>query len=140
MSPSGSYTPSTKAASFHDRVMSFKDSLHSHELRQLLSSITMDEFQELREASASVILPIVVDWLYDPVTQSLALVYLWETAKQFPALFRRAENSQLILKCYSALDGVSSSDTFSPEEITQIREFIALACSRTTSPAMSWSV
>jgi hypothetical protein len=120
MSPSGSYAPSTKAASFHDRVMSFKDSLHSHELRQLLSSITMDEFQELREASASVILPIVVDWLYgthtelsavtspthsfyssDPVTQSLALVYLWETAKQFPALFRRAENSQLTLKCYS---------------------------------------
>jgi hypothetical protein len=75
MSPSGSYTPTTKAASFHDRVMSFKDSLHSHELRQLLSSITMDEFQELREASASVILPIVVDWLYGTHTE-LSLPFL----------------------------------------------------------------
>jgi hypothetical protein len=70
MSPSGSYTPTTKAASFHDRVMSFKDSLHSHELRQLLS-----EFQELREASASVILPVVVDWLYGtPIELSLQLL------------------------------------------------------------------
>jgi hypothetical protein len=51
-------------ASFHERIMSFKDALHSPELRDLLGSITMTEFQELKEPSVALILPIIVNWLY----------------------------------------------------------------------------
>jgi hypothetical protein len=50
--------------------MSFKDALHSPELRDLLGSITMTEFQELKEPSVSLILPVIVNWLYGTPTRS----------------------------------------------------------------------
>jgi hypothetical protein len=130
---------SSSSLSFHDVVMSYKDNMHSPELKAHLSEITLEKFHELKESSVELILPLIVAWLRDPVSKSLAFVCLWEAAKTFPSLFGKLQHRALVSKCITAIEEMQDCYDFplSIEELTQLREFL-LHHLQTPTSAFGW--
>lgn len=65
---------SKRTTTFHDEVMAFKDDPNSNGLRDLLLNINEAQFQELREESATLALPVIISLADSEGTTTFAVL------------------------------------------------------------------
>jgi len=128
--------PTTKT--FHELVLEVWEKGDTTRLENLLRFIENRDFQQLKQQSVEVILPILANWLKAGTVDDvkLALVFLMMVVRKFPTVFSEPLNRAPVLVCYeeitklremgyiSKLDlGNSSSET----EIQDLRAFLKMS-------------
>jgi len=92
--------------SFHEFVMAFKKNINSEELAKQLENISNTQFNELRDESVTLILPLLAKWLSDSEIsrKGVAIVFLWEASRKFRNVFSIPSSKDSIKKCVAGLE------------------------------------